>query len=125
MARTTPPDITATSLTKAKKAQLEFWIKEANTEAGKKVLNKSGKTNEVLRHRLAAYHGIDLSPENVLRQAEAESKSERPAGPLDVNRTITKRQWAYLRELADEWREKAKRNEEFTLLHRSVNYSGE
>jgi hypothetical protein len=88
-----PEDVTALALASAKGDQLRFWIDKANEGAGRRVLVKTGKVDE-LRHRLAAYYRLDLS---VLPRVVAK------AGPLTLDEDIQQRQWNYLRTLGDEW----------------------
>ena len=120
-----PSYITPASLVHAKKTELQYWILKANEDAEQKVINKSAKRMEVLRDRLATYYGIDISQESVLRQVDEDSTSKRAIGPVEINHAITQDQWAYLRGLGCEWREKIEKNEEFILLHRPVDLAGE
>ncbi|KAJ6613860.1 hypothetical protein B0H10DRAFT_2221832 [Mycena sp. CBHHK59/15] len=55
-----PSDLDITSLTSASGSQLNFWIDAANQAAGKKLLVKTGKVND-LWDRLAGYYGLNLS----------------------------------------------------------------
>ena len=41
-------------------AQLKFWVNQANTAAGRKVLTKSGRVDDLWQH-LAAHYGLDLT----------------------------------------------------------------
>jgi hypothetical protein len=94
MPNTPPTDLTTLTLSRAKGAELKYWIDGANREAGRRVLTKSGKVDE-LRQKLAAYYGLDLSspPSDPVQ-----------AGPPSCDAEIQKRQWNHLRELGEEWK---------------------
>lgn len=114
------PDLTATSLVKAKKSQLLFWIAETNQRAGTKALNKSARTNDELRQRLAGYYSLNNSVPSVTSAVLGTNKSaetsQLAAGLSAIDRDIQNRQWAHLRALGSEWMEKIERQEEFHLL---------
>ncbi|KAG1803882.1 uncharacterized protein HD556DRAFT_1226739 [Suillus plorans] len=86
-----PSDVTVQALNAAKGVQLKFWIKEANQAVGKKALTKTGTVN-ALRTKLAEFYGLDLA-----------AAPEKPAGPITRGHDVQKRQFAYLRELWNEW----------------------
>jgi hypothetical protein len=90
----TPTDLTTLTLSHAKGAELKYWIDGANREAGRRVLTKAGKVDE-LRQKLAVYYGLDLSslPSDPVQ-----------AGPPSCDVEIQKRQWKHLRELGEEWK---------------------
>jgi hypothetical protein len=103
-----PP--TASAINRAKGAELDHWISQLNTaaelaggsgqpsaQAGhkRKALTKQG-TVEERRRKIARFLGIDL----------AQTSSDVPiTGPLTVDRTIGRQQWAWARTLAQEWAE--------------------
>ena len=90
----TPTDLTALTLSRAKGAELKYWIDGVNREAGRRVLTKAGKVDE-LRQKLAVYYCLDLSslPSDPVQ-----------AGPPSCDVEIQKRQWKHLRELGEEWK---------------------
>lgn len=90
----TPRGLTVLTLTHATGAQLKYWIDGANREAGKRVLTKAGRVDE-LRQKLAGHYGLDLStlPHNPVQ-----------AGPPTRDVEIQKRQWDHLRELGEAWK---------------------
>jgi len=100
-----PPDLTVAALNGASGDQLRFWIQGANDAAGTKVLNKSGKVED-LRARLAVHYGLDRA---------APTKSVMPTGPVPLDKTIQARQWAHLRDLGHEWAQTAGHGHEFKL----------
>lgn len=51
----TPTDLTALTLSRAKGVELKYWIDGVNREAGRQVLTKAGKVDE-LRQKLAVYY---------------------------------------------------------------------
>lgn len=55
-----PPDFDTTSLSSVTGAQLKFWVNQVNITAGRKVLMKSGKVND-LRQRLTVHHHLNLT----------------------------------------------------------------
>ena len=85
--------IPALSLTGAKGNELKFWIELTNKTAGKRVLSKTGKVEE-LRHRLATHYRLDLTsnPETVSAH-----------GPLPLDEYIQRHQWDHLQLLGNEW----------------------
>ena len=97
------PEITPSSLRVAKQSQLQFWISKINEtelkDAGRKgKLKKSGKV-DTLRQRVADYYNFDLScTAPPVTTHEASSTDSR------VTEEITRRQFRFLRELGDEWR---------------------
>lgn len=101
-----PPDIDAASLSSATGAQLKFWVDQANVAAGRKVLTKSGKVND-LRQRLAAHHHLNLTAAPSAVAAAAPS----PLSTLDIQN----RQWNALCDLGDEWDEYTRTNKPFRL----------
>ncbi|KAJ6628167.1 hypothetical protein B0H10DRAFT_2277375 [Mycena sp. CBHHK59/15] len=107
-----PADLDVTSLTSASGSQLNFWIDAANQAAGKKLLVKTGKVND-RRDRLAGYYGLDLSalPVSTI------------IGLVSRDVTINKRQWAHLRALGDEWKEKEAAKLPFRLVMDSASVS--
>ncbi|KAF8060115.1 hypothetical protein FPV67DRAFT_1512705 [Lyophyllum atratum] len=89
---TPPTDLNITSLSRAKGDQLKFWIDEANRIAGKRVLTKGGKVDDL--RRKAEYYNLDLSSPPAVPI---------PAGPPTRDLETQKRQWAHLRGLGNEW----------------------
>jgi hypothetical protein len=90
-----PGDITVLSLTHAKGAELKYWINGANRAAGKQVLTKSGRVEE-LHQKLADHYGLDLS---------SPPSASAPVGPPTRDMEIQRRQWNHLRELGEAWKE--------------------
>ncbi|GJE89367.1 hypothetical protein PsYK624_054660 [Phanerochaete sordida] len=111
---------TARELVDASKAQLECWIKEINSAAGKKVMNTSAQTKDVLHERLATHLGLDTSPAAVKQEIEAKQHAAVAAGPLTLEREIQRRQWAHVRSMGDKWRAALAKGEDFRLLHRGT-----
>ena len=104
---TAPPDLTASALNGATSDQLRFWIQQANNGAGKKVLNKTGKVEE-LRSRLADHYNLDRS--------HSGQHSAPVAGPPSLNQDIQNRQErAHLRDLGVEWEQASRAGRVFKL----------
>ncbi|EED78054.1 predicted protein [Postia placenta Mad-698-R] len=93
-------------LTSAKRVQLRHWIDAINQNAGKKLIVLLGKVDE-LREHVARHYGLNLT--------QAIEPVSPASGPRPINEEIQRRQWAHLRDLADEWREKAARGVPFVL----------
>jgi len=66
-----------------------------NREAGKWVLTKAGRVDEI-RRKLADYYSLDLS--------SLSSSVPVQAGPPTRDMEIQNRQWEHLRELGEEWK---------------------
>jgi hypothetical protein len=98
---TAPSDLTVLALNNASGDQLKFWVQGVNDAAGKKVLNKLGRVED-LKARLATYYGLDRSCPAM-------------AGPLPLDKHIQKKQWDHLRDLGDEWARTASTGHEFKL----------
>ncbi|KAF8837493.1 hypothetical protein BDN67DRAFT_1004905 [Paxillus ammoniavirescens] len=105
-----PPGFDAAAVSTATAAQLKFWIDKANAAAGRKVLTKVGRVND-LRRKLAAHYGLDLSMPIVSNVPAAVG----PASTLDIQN----RQWDYLRDLGNEWVECATMGKPFLLCQPS------
>jgi hypothetical protein len=73
---------------------------------GKKVLNKTGKVEE-LKSRLVDYYQLDRSRSKQL--------SVPVAGPPSLDQDIQNRQWAHLRDLGAEWERTSRAGGTFTL----------
>ncbi|KAJ6558640.1 hypothetical protein B0H10DRAFT_2201376, partial [Mycena sp. CBHHK59/15] len=102
---TTPQGLTAAKLTTAKGAELKFWIVKANEAATKKVLNVSGKVDQ-LRADLACYYGLDLS---VIPRPEAITVQT-------VDQDIRERQWADWEASGVEWKDTVRVGGVFKLI---------
>ncbi|KAF8834969.1 hypothetical protein BDN67DRAFT_1043586 [Paxillus ammoniavirescens] len=85
------PGFNAATVSTAMAAQLKFWIDKVNVAAGRKVLMKVGRVDD-LRHKLTAHYGLDLSTPVISNIPTAIS----PASTLDIQN----HQWDYLRDLA-------------------------
>jgi hypothetical protein len=105
-----PPGFDAAAVSTATAAQLKFWIDKANAAAGRKVLTKVGRVDD-LRHKLAAHYGLDLSTPVVSNVPAAIG----PASTLDIQN----RQWDYLCDLGNEWDECATTGRPFLLCQPS------
>lgn len=111
-------ELTSRDVAEGTKLQLEYWIKEINKVAGKKLLNVSAKNKEELRTRLAQHLDLDISDAAVKREIDA---VHLPAtGPPTQGHEIQRRQWAHMRNIGQRWRQAMARGEEFTLLHRAL-----
>jgi len=100
---------TATEINHAKGEQVNYWINQINAAAAagkKKVLTKAG-TVDVQRKRLADHLGIDLS--------QTASPGPPTTGPLTVDETIGKAQWAWAHQLAQEWADAEAAHQPFKL----------
>ena len=104
-----PSELTVSALNRASGDQLKFWIQGANDVAGKKVLNKSGKVED-LRTRLATHFGLDCTAPVVAEAAKEAANGLRP-----LHRHIQKKQWDHLRRLGHEWAQTACAGREFKL----------
>jgi hypothetical protein len=56
----TPSDVTVCTLLNVKLKELQFWVKQANSQASSKVLTLQG-TVKTLRKKLAVYCKLDLN----------------------------------------------------------------
>jgi hypothetical protein len=56
----TPSDVTICALLNAKLKELQFWVKQANSQASSKVLTSQG-TVKTLCKKLAVYYELDLN----------------------------------------------------------------
>jgi hypothetical protein len=118
----TPSDVTVHTILKAKKKELEFWVKQANVNAHSRVLTLKG-TVQTLREKLANYYGLDL---NVSAHASSlgpnatctdTAKSETVIiGLVLMDLRLRQTQWAFLRQLGEEWEEKTASGLPFTLV---------
>ncbi|KAJ6615819.1 hypothetical protein B0H10DRAFT_2254055 [Mycena sp. CBHHK59/15] len=88
-----------------KGAELKFWIVKANEAAAKKVLNVTGKVDQ-LRADLACYYGLDLS---VIPRLEAMTVQT-------VDQDIRERQWADWEALGVEWKDTVRAGPVFKLI---------
>ena len=102
----TLPDFDAASLSSVTGAQLKFWVDQMNTAAGRKVLMKSGKVDN-LRQRLAVHYHLDLTVALLAAAAAAPS----PSSALDIQNC----QWNALCNLGDKWEECTWTNQLFLL----------
>ena len=100
-----PSELTVSALNRASGDQLKFWIQGVNDAAGKRVLNKSGKVED-LRTRLATHFGLNRTAPVVADAAN---------GPLPLDKHIQKQQWDHLRQLGHEWAQTARAGREFKL----------
>ncbi|KAF8350945.1 hypothetical protein F5887DRAFT_875801 [Amanita rubescens] len=98
---TVPPGVTATAVTRAKGAELQHWINQANQERGR----KTGRVDE-LRKRLAEHYGLKLE----LKPAEEAPRRGAPLTPASsglakpgIDANIQHHQWEHLVALGDEW----------------------
>jgi hypothetical protein len=75
VAVSTPSDVTVYMLLSAKLKELQFWVKQANSKAGSRVLTSQG-TVKILREKLTKYYGLDLSTtSSTLNTNTAKSKT--------------------------------------------------
>lgn len=110
--------ITAAQLATAKGSELQYWIEQANADAQKKVLKKSGRVDE-LRQRLAQYYGINLSPSAEDSTTVVKSSDTTSQPVFTIDKEIRMKQWAAVRELGEQWRTRISKNEPFYLLPQS------
>nr|GAT46357.1 predicted protein [Mycena chlorophos] len=101
-----PEGVTHAAILRASKAQLRFWIDQANDVAGKKLL-KVGGGKEDLCKRLAVHYGFDLSKT---------APSTAPVEPPTITAAIIEMQWKDWAEMGREWAAKSARGEPFSLL---------
>ncbi|KIM77188.1 hypothetical protein PILCRDRAFT_91238 [Piloderma croceum F 1598] len=101
---TTPLEILVLVLTNAKGDKLQFWIDQANQDARKHVISKTGKVN-MLRHMLALHYSLDLIS---LSQSV-------PHGHLPLNEHIQLWQWDHLWQLGDQWAKETAAGNNFLL----------
>ncbi|KIM72533.1 hypothetical protein PILCRDRAFT_16046 [Piloderma croceum F 1598] len=101
---TTPLEILVLVLTNAKGDKLQFWIDQANQDARKHVISKTGKVN-MLRHMLALHYSLDLIS---LSQSV-------PHGHLPLNEHIQLWQWDHLWQLGDQWAKETAAENNFLL----------
>ena len=78
--------------------QLKFWVNQANTTAGRKVLTKSGRVDDLWQH-LTAHYGLDLTA------APAAAAVAAPASGVLLTLDIQNCQWNALCDLGEEWEE--------------------
>jgi len=102
---TAPSELTVSMLNSASGDQLKFWIQGVNDAAGKRVLIKLGKVEE-LKVRLTAHYGLDRS---------ASASVVPTMGPLPLDKHIQKKQWNHLRDLGHEWAQMASAGHKFKL----------
>ena len=100
-----PPDhLSVSAILGAKVDELHYWIETANKDyqahAGlkKKPLTKAGKHSD-LQKKLAGFYGLDLC---LASGPDAPIQEEAPLNNI-VDKEIQCRQWAYLRDLGQEW----------------------
>ncbi len=100
-----PP--TAIEINRAKGEELNYWITQINAGAAgnKKILTKAG-TVDTRRQKIADHLGIDLTLTPSLGPLVA---------PVGVDEQIGKAQWAWARQLAQEWTDKEAANQPFNL----------
>jgi len=102
---TAPSELTVSTLNSTSGNQLRFWIQGVNDAAGKRVLIKSGRVEE-LKARLAAHYGLDCL---------ASASVVPTMGPLPLDKHIQKKQWDHLRDLGHEWAQMASAGHKFKL----------
>ncbi|KAG2114385.1 hypothetical protein DEU56DRAFT_748984 [Suillus clintonianus] len=100
-----PDGLTCALLKEAKGAEVAFWIGQANTAAGKRVVTKNGHIDEQ-RKRLTNYYGLDLLAEDPVVAAVV---------PKTHEDHIKQRQFSWLQELGEEWSSAAACGKEFFL----------
>ena len=89
----TPLELTISALNCVLGNQLRFWIQCVNDGAGKKVLNKSGKVED-LWTRLVTHFGLNRTAPMV---------TDAPNSPLPLDKHIWKQQWDHLQQLGHKW----------------------
>jgi hypothetical protein len=105
-----PSDVTISLLLGAKTKDLHFWIKQANTAAGRRVLTLQG-TVDVLRGKTGIVLGLDLTTTTSNLKPEPFV-----VGLVSMDLELQRKQWAYLRELGREWEAKSAQGELFILV---------
>ena len=100
-----PP--TAKELNNAKGVELNHWITQINASAGnkKRILTKAG-TVDARRQKIAGHLGIDLTLTPSLGPLVA---------PVGVDEVIGRAQWAWARQLGQEWADNEAANQPFHL----------
>ena len=78
--------------------QLKFWVDQVNTTAGRKVLTKSGRVDDLQQH-LTTHYGLDLTAAPPVATVAA------PASGVLLTLDIQNHQWNMLCDLGDEWEE--------------------
>jgi len=89
-----PSDLTPFTLHQATKRECQRWIELTNLDAGKRVLNKTGRL-EQLKAQLSSH--FSLPPFQPL------SGKQKPPQLSRIDMDIKKRQWDHLCMLGDEW----------------------
>ena len=92
------PEFDAASLCSMMGVQLKFWVNQANTTAGRKVLTKSGRVDDLWQH-LTAHYGLDLTA------APAAAAVAAPASGVLLTLDIQNCQWNALCDPGEEWEE--------------------
>jgi hypothetical protein len=114
----TPSDVTVGTLLSAKRKELAFWVKQANSQACSRVLTSQG-TVRVLREKLAAYYELDLTSSTTTTASNRSGTNVKPehiiVSLITMDLEQRKRQWAYLRQLGADWQEKVADGLPFTL----------
>ena len=108
LATAAQPEFNAASLCSATGVQLKFWVNQANTPAGRKVLTKSGRVDDHWRH-LTTHYGLDLTV------APPAATVAAPASGMLSTLDIQNHQWNTLCDLGDEWEECTHVNQPFLL----------
>ncbi|KAF7973324.1 hypothetical protein HWV62_15575 [Athelia sp. TMB] len=103
-----PNDLTVAALISAKGAQLKLWVHEANKalKAARQARINKKLPVEVLRARLAAFYGLDLS---VVPAAPV-------TGPAPIGEAIRRAQWDHLRSMGAKWKAVVESGGTFNLL---------
>jgi hypothetical protein len=103
---TTPSDIMVSGLLGVKLKELHFWVKQANTLAGRRVLTQKGTVQDLCK-KIAAHYSLDLT---------ATPKTEVIVGLSSMDLQLHLKQWVYLRSLGEEWEAAAAAGLLFKLL---------
>ena len=102
------PECDAASLHSTMGAQLKLWVDQVNTAAGRKVLTKSGRVDN-LRQHLTTHYSLD--PTVAPPVAAAAAPASGALSTLDIQNC----QWNALCDLGDEWEECTHANQPFLL----------
>lgn len=86
----------------AKGSELRHWIEQANQQAGRRVLIKSRRVDE-LRRRLTEHYGLDVKAGAVAASVTQADLPIAHPSPPDIAADIQQRQWEHLISLGKEW----------------------